>query len=94
MGICKSCGGVIGIDCFNPSECEWISEQQEKLKQQNVGGCSRCEHIHHLDIEHRRRVAAEAYANQLDLYHGRECTWDDVLKALDAWQSIIKEAGE
>jgi len=27
--ICNSCGGVIGRDCFNPKECEWISRQME-----------------------------------------------------------------
>lgn len=27
--ICHGCGGVVGRDCFNPSECEWIARQQE-----------------------------------------------------------------
>ena len=26
--ICPGCGGIIGQDCFNPTECLWISEQQ------------------------------------------------------------------
>lgn len=29
MSTCRSCGGVIGRDCFNPVECEWIGHQQE-----------------------------------------------------------------
>lgn len=32
MAICESCGGVIGVDCFNPQECAWITEQQEREK--------------------------------------------------------------
>jgi hypothetical protein len=23
--ICPGCGGVVGRDCWNPQECEWIS---------------------------------------------------------------------
>lgn len=30
MAICNGCGGVVGRDCFNPPECEWISRQQEQ----------------------------------------------------------------
>lgn len=33
---CNGCGGIVGLDCFNPQECEWITldmarrhEQQE-----------------------------------------------------------------
>lgn len=29
MSICKGCGMVIGRDCFNPQECEWISRDIE-----------------------------------------------------------------
>lgn len=25
MANCHGCGGVIGRDCFNPQECEWIT---------------------------------------------------------------------
>lgn len=27
--VCNGCGGIVGRDCFNPSECEWIARQQE-----------------------------------------------------------------
>ena len=30
MSICKSCGGEIGVDCFNPRECEEICYKQEQ----------------------------------------------------------------
>lgn len=30
MNRCPSCGGIIGRDCFNPSECAWITEQQNR----------------------------------------------------------------
>lgn len=29
MGICNGCSGVVGGDCFNPQECEWISRDME-----------------------------------------------------------------
>jgi len=30
MAICNGCGGVVGRDCFNPPECEWISEDMRR----------------------------------------------------------------
>lgn len=33
MAICNSCGGVIGHDCFNPQECQLITDQ---LNQQPI----------------------------------------------------------
>jgi uncharacterized protein YceH (UPF0502 family) len=30
MAICNGCGGVVGRDCFNPQECEWIARDQER----------------------------------------------------------------
>lgn len=29
MAICNGCGGVIGRDCFNTQECEWISRSMD-----------------------------------------------------------------
>lgn len=29
MAICNGCGGIVGRDCFNPQECEWISRDIE-----------------------------------------------------------------
>ena len=30
MTICNGCGGVVGRDCFNQSECEWIARDMEQ----------------------------------------------------------------
>jgi len=27
MSWCNGCGGLVGRDCFNPQECEWITQQ-------------------------------------------------------------------
>jgi hypothetical protein len=35
--ICKSCGGVLGRDCFNEYECGRISMYQEQEAQQQIG---------------------------------------------------------
>lgn len=26
--ICNGCGGILGRDCFNSQECEWIAAQE------------------------------------------------------------------
>jgi hypothetical protein len=28
VSTCPGCGGVVGRDCFNPPECEWIMRDQ------------------------------------------------------------------
>lgn len=30
MATCNGCGGIVGRDCFNPSECEWIARDMER----------------------------------------------------------------
>lgn len=32
--ICKSCGGIIGRDCFNQEECAAIGQAQEQQQRQ------------------------------------------------------------
>jgi len=32
MAICNGCGGVVGRDCFNPQECEWITQDQDRRR--------------------------------------------------------------
>lgn len=32
--ICNGCGGYIGIDCFNPTECEWIAQDERRIYEQ------------------------------------------------------------
>lgn len=32
--ICNGCGGYVGIDCFNPSECEWIAQDEKRIREQ------------------------------------------------------------
>lgn len=27
--VCNGCGGYIGVDCFNPQECEWIARSEQ-----------------------------------------------------------------
>lgn len=34
--ICNGCGGYIGLDCFNPVECEWISRDEERIREQSI----------------------------------------------------------
>lgn len=33
--ICNGCGGYVGVDCFNPQECEWIAWDMQRIQQQN-----------------------------------------------------------
>lgn len=36
MSTCNGCGGVVGRDCFNPQECEWISHDMQQRTQYSV----------------------------------------------------------
>jgi hypothetical protein len=45
-----------------------------------------------LDLEHRRRVAAERYLKSIEYIHGNTPLQEPHRR--DEWQSIIKEAGE
>ena len=33
--ICNGCGGYVGVDCFNPIECEWIAMDQQRIRREN-----------------------------------------------------------
>lgn len=33
--VCNGCGGYIGLDCFNPQECEWIAMDMQRIQRQN-----------------------------------------------------------
>lgn len=33
MSTCQSCGGLVGRDCYNPSECAWISQRMQEEEQ-------------------------------------------------------------
>jgi hypothetical protein len=43
--ICPSCGGIIGRDCFNPEECQWITDQ---MYRQNIEDYEA--NKHHLEV--------------------------------------------
>jgi len=50
MSDCPSCGGVLGIDCFNPQECMEITQHQAAMyrhgaEQQPIPDCR--EDFHH-----------------------------------------------
>ncbi len=32
--VCNGCGGYVGVDCFNPQECEWIARDQQRIYEQ------------------------------------------------------------
>lgn len=36
MATCNGCGGLVGRDCFNPQECEWISQDMERRRQEEM----------------------------------------------------------
>lgn len=50
MSTCPGCGGVVGRDCWNPQECEWITREQAAryaaLQQDpNPQPCQGCHYI-------------------------------------------------
>ena len=71
MTTCNSCGGVIGRDCFNPSECAWIGEQQQR--QQADDGYRLREELYHLRLENEKfRTAIQS---AISYEGGRESEW-------------------
>lgn len=36
MSYCDSCGGIIGRDCFNPVECQWIADQMDREENEST----------------------------------------------------------
>lgn len=36
MSYCNACGGKLGIDCFNPSECAYITESMKRNEVHNL----------------------------------------------------------
>jgi len=54
--ICNSCGGVIGRDCFNPKECERISQQMAIDEQHEQQG--RIENLEMENASLRERIEA------------------------------------
>lgn len=36
MSICNGCGGIVGRDCFNPRECEWITQEMNNQAYQEA----------------------------------------------------------
>jgi hypothetical protein len=45
MSTCQSCGGIIGRDCFNPSECAWIEKQQANQAESYYQSEQEAQHI-------------------------------------------------
>lgn len=56
MAICNGCGGVIGRDCFNPQECEWITQDQERHRHEQHELES--QHLEHRVDELERKLQA------------------------------------
>ena len=52
--ICNGCGGYIGIDYFNPTECEQITKDQQRIyeEQQSI----RIERIEQENKELKKRL--------------------------------------
>lgn len=51
--ICAGCGGVIGRDCFNPQECEYITRS---MADASVGYAQEVEHLRHLLTQAQDRI--------------------------------------
>lgn len=58
--ICRGCGGLVGRDCWNPQECEWISEQMaiDAAVQKAMADRDAQEHAAHYAQQHEDYLAA------------------------------------
>jgi hypothetical protein len=60
--ICPGCGGIVGRDCWNPEECEWISRDMEmraaaehvlrEREQREYWASQEREHYSRMEYEH------------------------------------------
>lgn len=79
---CPGCGGVVGIDCWNPQECEWISRDMEAraLAEQyrHQYGPEPCQGCHAIT---GRMVAC------LGICEGLRCD-EDVEARAEVWRSL------
>lgn len=71
MRHCPSCGGIIGRDCFNPTECAWISEQQQRYHEQDgikaahAEGYREGQQMAQMEMDEYAKQQAEAFAEWL-----------------------------
>jgi hypothetical protein len=71
--ICNGCGGYVGIDCFNPVECEWIANDQRRIQRQREQ-----ERIAYLERRVRELETDKSdgtNSNYTDPEAGRESGW-------------------
>lgn len=61
MGCCPGCGGVVGRDCFNPSECEWIARDMEAraLAQRQIEQDEYAAAMREMERDHYRELEEE-----------------------------------
>lgn len=66
--ICRGCGGVVGRDCFNPPECEWITQElTESAREQWAQDYAAMEAAHYAELEAQRNADLEAAFRDLPL---------------------------
>lgn len=53
-GVCNGCGGIIGRECFNPPECEWIAREQKAAYYEELEAA----YYAQLQAEHDTELAA------------------------------------
>lgn len=87
MSTCPGCGGVVGRDCWNPQECEWISRDMERRHHEEQGARQADAEIADL----RARLAAvEAALMQGGQTAQIRCT--AAMLALDGWTTTPPNA--
>lgn len=65
MSTCPGCGGIVGRDCFNPQECQWIAQQMAQDPYQGQQPEDPRIQQHYEELHAQRAVA---YANRLGIY--------------------------
>jgi hypothetical protein len=68
--VCNGCGGYVGVDCFNPEECEWIARDQEVQARLAAEDRRR-------EAQHYERMMREDHEREMDRLQGEE--------QLEAW---------
>lgn len=98
MSICNGCGGVVGRDCFNPQECEWISQDMARRDQERQYEAQYIDRVAELErekaelVDRARKLTLDYAILTFDAMNGRMVNSAYVVQKLEELKSLPIDA--